>query len=258
MNIAIARVSIIPLRKESSDKSEMVSQVLFGECVEILKKEKQWLHVKCLWDGYTGWLDEKQIQHISVKYYEQYKSHVHSCSSDISYAIIKEDIGFPIVMGSSLPFYDGLCCKIEKEKYIFNGSVLHVNDIKDFDTAVEKIALKYLHSPYLWGGRSPFGIDCSGFTQIVYKLLGKQLNRDAYEQIEHGNNVDFIETSKPGDLAFFHNKEGKIIHVGIILKNQQIIHASGYVRIDKIDNHGIFNAETKKYSHNLKLIKRIL
>lgn len=258
MNKAITKVSIVPLRKEASDKSEMTSQLLFGECVEILKKDKQWLHVKCLWDGYTGWIDEKQVQAISNKYYEQYITNIDTFSSDISYAIIKEDIGFPIVLGSSLPFYDGICSKIEKDKYIFNGSVICYKDIRDFENAVEKIALKYLHSPYLWGGRSPFGIDCSGFTQIVFKLMGISLKRDAYQQIEHGTNVDFVETSRVGDLAFFSNKEGKIIHVGIILKNQQIIHASGFVRIDKIDNHGIFNAETKKYSHNLKLIKRIL
>lgn len=257
MNLAIAKVSVLPLRKDASDKSEMVSQVLFGECMEVLKIDKQWLHVKCLWDGYTGWIDEKQVQPITQKYYDQLKLNSNTVSSDISSAIIREDIGFPILIGSSLPFFDGLCCKVEKDKYIFNGSVIHTTDIKDFENAVEKIALKFLHSPYLWGGRSPFGIDCSGYTQIVFKILGLSLSRDAYQQIDHGKNVDFVETSRVGDLAFFANKEGKIIHVGIILRNQQIIHASGYVRIDKLDNHGIFNQETKKYTHTLKLIKRL-
>lgn len=258
MNKAIAKISIIPLRKEPNDRSEMTSQLLFGECIEILKKEKNWCYVKCLYDEYTGWLDEKQILPISNKYLEMYQNHAHATSAEISYAIIKEDIGFPIVLGSTLPFFDGLSCKIEKEKYIFNGTGIQAQEIKDSENAIEKIALKYLHSPYLWGGRSPFGIDCSGFTQMVYKIMGIAIKRDAYQQIESGKIVDFVETSRSGDLAFFANKEGKIIHVGILLKNQQIIHASGTVRIDKIDNHGIFNVNTKKYSHQLKLIKRLL
>jgi cell wall-associated NlpC family hydrolase len=119
-------------------------------------------------------------------------------------------------------------------------------------------ALIYLNAPYLWGGRSPFGIDCSGFTQLVYRLQGIKLPRDAYQQAEVGNTLSFIEESEEGDLAFFDNTEGKIIHVGIIMKNNYIIHASGKVRIDRIDQQGIFNSSLKTHTHKLRLIKSIV
>jgi cell wall-associated NlpC family hydrolase len=110
----------------------------------------------------------------------------------------------------------------------------------------------------LWGGKSPFGIDCSGFTQVVYKLNGYKLPRDANQQVNLGEPLSFVEEAEAGDLAFFDNEEGRIVHVGILLNNQSIIHASGYVRVDKFDHYGIFNQDTGKYSHTLRVIKRLL
>jgi gamma-D-glutamyl-L-lysine dipeptidyl-peptidase len=257
MEFFICNLSVIPIRKEASDKSEMTSQLLFGEIVELLKKDKQWRHVRCVYDGYTGWIDEKQVIPISEKFHQKYLTHQHSVSMELSYAVMKDDKGFPVLMGSTLPCYDGLTFKIEKDSYIFNGFAANTQEIVDMTGMVEKVCFKYLNSPYLWGGRTPFGIDCSGFTQMVYKAIGIPIKRDAYQQIDHGENIDFVESAKPGDLAFFVNKEGKVHHVGIVLKNQQIIHASGFVRIDKLDNNGIFNVQTKKYTHQLKLIKRL-
>ena len=145
--------------------------------------------------------------------------------------------------------------KIAKEKFIYNGQAIQ-SEAKS-SVLLERVAMRYLNAPYLWGGRSPFGIDCSGFTQMVFKFTGIKLLRDAYLQAEQGTVINFIEESQPGDLAFFTNEEGRITHVGIILKDQQIIHASGKVRIDKIDHFGIYSATQKKYSHQLKIIKRM-
>ena len=118
-------------------------------------------------------------------------------------------------------------------------------------------ALLYLNAPYLWGGRTHFGIDCSGFTQMVYKLNGHKLLRDASQQATQGEPLSFIEESEPGDLAFFDNEEGTITHVGIMMADHHIIHAHGQVRIDHMDHTGIYNAELKKHTHKLRVIKKI-
>jgi cell wall-associated NlpC family hydrolase len=161
------------------------------------------------------------------------------------------------VMGSSLPHLKENECLLGSNKYWYDGQAKDVNAFADKNLLIEN-AHMFLNTPYLWGGRSPFGIDCSGFTQIIYKLSGIKLRRDAFQQAEQGMTLNFIEEAELGDLAFFDNAEGTIIHVGIILPGNKIIHAAGRVRIDKIDHHGIFNVDTKKYSHKLRLIKRIM
>ena len=160
----------------------------------------------------------------------------------------------PIVIGSILPSYKSGHALINNEMYQFDG--LTTPGFIKKDKLVEN-ALMYLNAPYLWGGRSPLGIDCSGFTQMVYRLQGVDLPRDAYQQAEVGTTLSFVEESEPGDLAFFDNAEGKITHVGIILEDNHIIHASGKVRIDRIDQQGVFNTEIGNHTHKLRLIKSI-
>jgi cell wall-associated NlpC family hydrolase len=147
--------------------------------------------------------------------------------------------------------------QMESYAFGFDGQVvkgLEKGSVKN----ILSTAYLFLNAPYLWGGKSPFGIDCSGFTQITYKINGYKLPRDANQQVELGEPLSFVEEAEAGDLAFFDNEEGKIVHVGILLDNQQIIHASGCVKIDKFDHYGIFSSDTKKYSHTLRVIKRIL
>lgn len=244
----ICKVSICPIRAENSDKSEMVSQLLFGETCTLLEKNNNWLKIKCCFDNYEGWIDEKQVEVLEKQVIQNHLTFqlVHSCH--------QKDNHIPIVLGSSLPNFDGLNLSYNKEKLIFNGTYLEISE-NNFDN-IKKIALKYLNAPYLWGGKTPFGIDCSGFTQMVYKFLDIPLPRDAYQQAELGNVVNFVAETQIGDLAFFGNEE-KITHVGLLLDNNKIIHASGFVRIDLLDHLGIFNTETKKYTHKLKVIKRI-
>ena len=137
----------------------------------------------------------------------------------------------------------------------FEGKELNETNPK---SKLVSTALHYLNSPYLWGGKSPFGIDCSGFVQCVYQLHGIQLPRDAYLQAAHGETLGFIDESEPGDLAFFDNNEGKITHVGIIMPDYHIIHAFGQVRIDRLDQTGIFNSLQNTHTHKLRVIKKIL
>ncbi len=257
MNFGICSLSVVPVRSSASDKSEMVSQLLFGEMVELLEKKGTWAKIRCTWDNYIGWIDVKQVKLITPSEFKLYKNN-HSCSLELVQPAISDDYYLPITLGANLPNYDGLRFSVNGSSFSFSGQVITPAKVIANAELVLKIARRYLYAPYLWGGRSPIGIDCSGFTQVVFKLVGLNLPRDAYEQVEKGKLIDFIEQSQDGDLAFFENRKGKISHVGILLPEGQIIHASGQVRIDKIDHYGIFNPEKEKYTHRLRVIKRIL
>lgn len=257
MEYGICNLSIVPLRKEAADSSEMISQVLFGETLEVQIKQSPWVKVKLCYDGYEGWMDEKQFLWLDKEQFDKVASHHTSVALEIVQSAVSPKRQLPILIGSSLPGFDGMNFKLNKEKFVYNGQAISPDNHDDLHRLVEKVALKYLDSPYLWGGRGPFGIDCSGFTQQVFKIMGIPIKRDAYQQAESGTLIPFAEKAQEGDLAFF-EKEGKIHHVGIVLKEGRVIHASGRVRIDKFDHYGIHNLETKKYTHKLKFIKRIL
>lgn len=255
---AICQVSVCPIRKKADDASEIISQMLFGElCVQITKKNKSWVKIECEWDAYVGWVDPKQLHFISEEEYDKLKTD-RAYALELTQSISVSDMAFPVLMGSSLPKYDGMSSKIDGRKFVYNGQAIIPDQVKLSRDLVVKVAMKYLHAPYLWGGRSPFGVDCSGFTQMVYKLFDIRLPRDAYQQAEHGELIDFVELAQPGDLAFFENKEGRIHHVGIVLENKEIIHSSGFVRIDRLDHFGIYHHGKRSYTHKLRFVRRLL
>lgn len=238
MSKAIINVSIVPVRASNSDKSEMVSQLLFGEAIEILDTKKNWTKIKSLYDNYEGWIDSKQYAPISDEDFEKRDTEI--ITEKVLYYNHQEE-KFLLSIGS----------EVER----VNPQETSPEDLRDL---IAETALGFINVPYLWGGRSFFGIDCSGFTQIVYKVNGIKIPRDAYQQAELGEVLDFVEEAQPGDLAFFENEDGKIIHTGIMLEDQKIIHAHGKVRIDELDSTGIFNKNLNKHTHKLRFIKRIL
>ncbi|MCA0347672.1 MAG: C40 family peptidase [Bacteroidetes bacterium] len=251
---AICNLAIIPLRAEPSDRSEIVSQILFGEHFEILEQQKQWSKIKLHFDNYEGWVDSKQYQFISEKNYKKLSNDGIILNSDlVEYVTSANNVLVPITLGASLSFLNH--DDINVNQFEFEG--LRVSGIKPKKEIV-KTSFMYLNAPYLWGGKTPFGIDCSGFTQMVYKLNGYILLRDASQQASQGEALSFIEESEPGDLAFFDNEDGNIIHVGIIMEDNYIIHASGKVRIDRLDHLGIYNAEQNRHTHRLRVIKKIV
>jgi gamma-D-glutamyl-L-lysine dipeptidyl-peptidase len=255
----ICNLSIVPCRSDASDRSEIVSQLLFGEHFYILNSYNNWIYIRNAFDNYEGWIDQKQFLPVSSETFRELEEANHPLSSDLVQLIIhkeSKDI-LPIVMGSVLPFFDGTTCNLEGHEYLYEGQALTASNAPSRQQIAET-AYNYLNTPYLWGGKSPFGIDCSGFSQMVYRFNGIKVPRDAYQQAELGETLNFVEEAREGDLAFFDNAEGRIIHVGIVLSNNHIIHASGKVRIDPYDHYGIFNSDTKKYSHNLRLLKNVI
>ncbi|MCD8423905.1 C40 family peptidase [Tenacibaculum dicentrarchi] len=266
MFFGICNLSIIPMRFEASDTSEMVNQVLFGEAFKILEKKDNWTKIELAFDKYQGFIDTKQYQEISQEMYNTLASEKHKNYSGNFINLVnfknfdkdskkKQQIMIPL--GARLPFLKDEAFNIDQKKYSYQG------EIYDKKQTIIKTALLFLNVPYLWGGKSVFGIDCSGFTQMVYKLAGYNLLRDAKDQVNQGETLNFIEESQAGNLAFFDTcfnvstdeNPIKITHVGIILGNNTIIHAHGKVRIDTLDHRGIYNVDSKKYTHRLRIIK---
>jgi len=252
----VCRVAIAPLRVGDADKEEMCSQLLFGDHVEILERTDRWLKVRNAYDGYEGWMDFKQVYEISEAEYHVGKSSKHLAPAAMVNVVTDSAGGkYHLSPGSSLPAFDQGFCTLGTEKF----EVLFKPVIPPLNPVTEQLianALFFHNTPYLWGGRNFYGIDCSGFVQTVFKLNGIDLKRDAWQQAEQGSTVDFLPEVKAGDVAFFDNAEGRIIHVGIMLNATEIIHASGRVKIDKMDTEGIYSTELGKYSHKLRIVKR--
>lgn len=259
MDFGICLLSVVPIKRDSSDTSEMVTQLLFGELVVINNKKGNWIYIRKVYDNYEGWIDEKQIKYIQNEEFKELSSIPAQFTMDLAEVVqdITNNRFIPILIGSSIRRADNNQFEIAGSEYKFSGQ-LTLPDQKFFVNSLIENALIFLSAPYLWGGLTPFGTDCSGFTQTVFKISGVKLLRDASQQATQGETISLIDEAQAGDLAFFDNEEGIITHVGILFDKENIIHASGKVRIDKIDHLGIHNRELKRYTHKLRIMKRLL
>lgn len=257
----ICLYSTVPGRAADSDKSEMVTQLLFGETYHVLDdvSKKNWILVKISHDQYECWIDRGLHTKIEGTDFERWQSNAKA----VTYRLIthienkRTGIVFPILRGSTIWESPNHQFEIAGEAFSYEQDELP-NRTTQLPQSLIDFATTYMNAPYLWGGRSPFGLDCSGFTQIVYKHSNIALPRDAYQQAELGTVVPFVSEARTGDLAFFENADGRIVHVGIVMDEGFIIHASSKVRIGKLDHEGIFDPELEKYTHKLRLVKRIL
>lgn len=238
MKYGICNLSVVPIRKEGSHSSEMVSQLLYNERYEVLDEKPGWYLIKSTEDQYEGWIQGIQHHEISEQEFLDFKGKQR-------YLVDRPTLE-----------YDGRILSIGTVVYEpVPGSMTPPEHF--VPALMIDFAQKFLDAPYLWGGRSIFGIDCSGFVQLCARAAGKLLPRDASQQIQEGELVYFLPEIQPGDLAFFGNEDGKIVHVGMMLDNERIIHASGKVRIDYLDQTGIFNKERNEHTHRLQVIKRL-
>jgi hypothetical protein len=258
LDYGVCRLSVVPVRAAASDKSELVTQLLFGDHYQVLARStsKGWLNIRIDFDQYEGWIDVNQHHSISNDYYRYLNRAEFKITTDVTSSLLFNKSPLIILMGSMIPISSSELFKME-EQFAFNGEAKNLGQKRDLEFLIN-VAGKYLNAPYLWGGKSPFGIDCSGFVQMVFKICGYRLFRDCEQQSNQGKSVKDITEANPGDLIFFDNKEGRINHVGIALDGDRIIHASGRVRIDHLNEEGILNVETKIYSHQYARCRRIL
>ena len=256
MLYGICNLSVISLRLEPLHTSEMTSQILFGEHFKILEKRKNWSKIRLAFDTYEGFIDNKQFEEISEELYHQLSIEEKKYSGEFIDFVsnVKNEL-ITITMGCVLPFFKKNTFQISGNIFNYNGKIFTNKYPKN---TIVANAFLFINTPYLWGGKTPFGLDCSGFTQLVYKLCGYPILRDAHQQATQGEGLSFIEESEPGDLAFFDDEEGNITHVGIIMNDYKIIHVYGKVRIDYLDHSGIYNIDTQKHTHKLRVIKKII
>ena len=255
---AFCNVPVMPIRSEPSHRAEQTNQLLFGERVEVIEvNNKEWMRVHGAWDGYEGWCKQSQLKIVDKKEYNKAAKYLAGSHAD---KLIMEGSEMWLPLGSELTALKEGKIKVLKEIGKYKGKKINIHEAELNCDTVKNAALQYLHAAYQWGGRSIAGIDCSGLTQMAFKLCNHSIPRDASQQAQQGELVDFLQHAKCGDLAFFDNTEGKIVHVGVLLDNETIIHAtetSGRVVIDKIDQGGIISKSLRMRTHNLRLVKRV-
>ena len=254
----VCRLALVSVRKDPTDQSEQVTQLLFGDHYEVIyiSTDKKWVRIRIHADLYEGWISEKQHHSITKEFFEQINHTNYKISTDLTSNLLYKKNPLTILLGSIVPISNSELFRME-EQFAFNGESKSLGQKRDYEF-LKSIAFKYLHAPYQWGGKSPFGVDCSGFTQMVFKISGYPMLRDSSQQANHGKKIKSLSESLPGDVAFFANAEGQINHVGIILEDEKIIHASGKVHIDLLLEEGILLPESKIYTHHLAGIRRIL
>jgi cell wall-associated NlpC family hydrolase len=256
MKQGICELPYIPLRSEPRHQSEMLSQILFGEIVEIVEDQDKWLKVRILHDNYLGFIEQKSISEYKEKTKGEFVEYF--VIDNVTEVTKNNDSIFYIPAGSRIPINAQTSRKFSINKNKYKLSKFKIAENTNQRSYLVEKARQMLNSPYLWGGCTPWGIDCSGFTQLLYKLIGINIPRDADLQATSGNLICFLEDAQPGDLAFFANEDGQIVHVGMIGNDKTIFHASTSVRKDNIDYFGIFNLDIQRYTHQLNIIKSLL
>jgi hypothetical protein len=253
----VCHLNVVPVFLKPTEEANLASQLLFGETFTIVeKKNKHWLKIISTVCNTSGWVKTNQIQLVTEALYEKLSDNP-AISLEICHPAFNDDSSKNIVMGSSLPCYDGISFQMPEGKFVYNGQAALNDSLEKTQELLVKIARRYLNSPELAGGRSPFGIDAGALVQQVFRFFNIVIPRWPHEQYLQGEIVDFVELAQDGDLVYCEDNDHHIHHVGMIVGEKKVLHVYGCTRIDKLDHHGIYNLDLRKYTHKLRIIKRI-
>ena len=261
MSYGIALHSVVPVRAEAREGAEQNTQMLFGELCAILEEQLRWVRIRLESDGQEGWADAKMICPMKSEEYKSHKTALKTAATvamPMAYAV-SENNGqtIPLTAGTKLTNYQDGRFEVLGVGFRIDPSMVITKSLDFNEQNLLQAVRFFLNIPYLWGGKNAMGMDCSGFTQIVMSLFGKNLPRNASEQVTCGRMISALSKAKAGDLVFFDHEDGKISHVGIVIDPERVIHCSGRVKVEKLDETGVFNAEAGSYSHHLVTIRRI-
>ena len=255
LDFGVCRLSVVPVFDEARTSSQ-VYQLLFGDAYEATNrsKDKNWLLIRT--NGVEGWIHRHHHHSISKEYYDQINQADFKITLDLVSTLLYQKSKLPILMGSIVPISSAELFKMD-EQFAFNGEAKSIAQKRDPEF-VKSIAMKYLNAPEVVGGRNPFGISASGLINMVFRIAGYTLPWNFQLLSQAGKKVKDLSSSKPGDIAFFKDKKGAIIHAGIIVGENKVIHAFGQVRTDHVNDQGILSTDTKIYSHELAFIRRVI
>lgn len=257
LTYAIGRYTAAAIREKAREQSLMLSQLLLGEPVEVVEAGKTYSRIRCSDDAFEGYVRNDQLQATDERTFRHQRDKP-AFALDLYSTVLGDRLALPITFGARLPEFDGLRLYLREQQYSYSGQAALAEDLRTEAELLIRFARRWLFVPQLSGGRTPTGVDAAGLVQLVTRLINLKLPRTAEAMSHHGKMIDFAVQAQPADLAFFDNRKGQINHVGILLPDSRIIHVHDRVRIDAVDHYGIFNADLGKYTHRMRIIKRLL
>ena len=244
IDYGVCRLSLVSVRKEADHRSQQVNQLLFGEHYEVLGQSTDgaWLQIRLHMDESDGWLDQRQHHSIPKEYFDQINASDYRITTDLTSGILYKKNPITILLGSVVPISNSELFRME-EQFAFSGESKSLGQKRDTEF-LRSVALKYLNAPYLSGGKSPFGIDETGLTQMAYRLAGYTIARDVAGQAQSGKVVADAKDARAGDLVVGPGAQGSDLHCGILLKDQKVLHVRGNVRIDNFEDGVVLDFES--------------
>lgn len=253
---ALGKFTAAAIRTQARDRSELASQLLLGEPVEILDSGRAFCRIRCSDDDFEGYVRSDQLHRVDELAYRHQRDNP-AFALDLFASLLGERHGLPISFGGRLGEYDGLRLRHADQHYTYSGQAALSADLRTDAELLLRFARRWLYVPQLVGGRTPSGVGAAALVQLVARLVNLRLPRTAGAMSHHGRPVDFVVQCQPADLAFFDGPRGQIDHVGLLLPESRILHVDGCVRVDAVDHYGIFNYELGRYTHRLRIVKRL-